>query len=587
MFAGDAPLSGAYVFFGGGTPHAATTVGPSSTIAGCAAGKVAPTSPSNALTCILPTIAAGGSLTFTYTAALPVDTGVTVSFTADLQVDTIPNSQLGWVDYGTASVPFTYGIGPSTSPGVTSFIAPITYTATSLSAPVSRPPSVVAVNRVWSAEVIVTGYDAPVTPLTVTVTAPPGATLTPRSFSTAAASFACTPTTTTVTTCTGGTLPAATQADWILSGTAPATAGTQTISVTADPGATAPAGVIGAPATATATFKTSATLPDLQVTAVTSSPVLAGTPFTVTFTVTNQGTAPAGGLGLVATTAVYAASTSSSVFTCTDTLKGHSGRGGGYTHTGFTCTAPASKKLAVGASVTLTEKLTETGAMTLSQTVTATTTNVQLGDVSHALSLSVPVAMPPVPGAPTGLVVGQSGDDLLVLWIAAPAGGAQVTSTVTAVPTAGTTLTASAGLGAGGALVVGVEPSTTYTITVTSTDPAGTGPASAPITFTTGPATVAPTAPTALTASWSGASVVASWTASTPGDSPITDYQVQATAYDTGGATPPPVVTDAGPTTSVGIGGLDSTLDWSIQVRALNSFGWGPWSTAVIVPALN
>ena len=588
VFAGDAPLAaGAYIFFSAGTPFAGTTVAPSSSIAGCAAGKVAAASPSNALTCLLPAIPAGGSLTFTYRAALPVDTGSTVSFTADLQVDTIPNSQLGWIDYGTAAVPFTYGIAPSASPGVTSFVAPITYSPSSLSAPVSAPPAVVAVNRPWAAEVIVTGYNTTVAPLTVTVTAPPGATLTPRSSSTAAASFACTATTATVTTCTGGTVGAASQAMWILSGVAPATAGTQTISVTADPGGTAPVGVLGAPATATATFKTSATLPDLQVTAVASSPAFAGTPFTVTFTVTNQGTAPAGGLGLVATTPVYAASTSSSVFTCTDTVKGHSGRGGGYTHTGLACTAPSTKKLAVGASVTLTETLTETHALTLTQSLTATTTTVQLDDVAHTVSSSIAVTLPPVPGAPTILGVGQSGDELLVLWAAAPAGGAQVTSTVSAVPTAGATLTASAPLGANGAWVVGVEPSTTYTINVTSADLSGTGPASTPVTFTTGPATVAPTAPTALTASWSGSSIVASWTASTPGDSPISDYQVQATAYDTGGPAPAPVVVDSGPATTIGIGGLDSTLDWSIQVRALNSFGWGPWSTAVIVPALN
>jgi len=81
--------------------------------------------------------------------------------------------------------------------------------------------------------------------------------------------------------------------------------------------------------------------------------------------------------------------------------------------------------------------------------------------------------------------------------------------------------------------------------------------------------------------------VVVQWTAATPGDSPISDYQVMATAHDPGGPAPAPVTVDAGATTSVAVGGLDTTLDWSIQVRALNSFGWGPWSTAVIVPALD
>ena len=123
-----------------------------------------------------------------------------------------------------------------------------------------------------------------------------------------------------------------------------------------------------------------------------------------------------------------------------------------------------------------------------------------------------------------------------------------------------------------------MQPSTTYSVTVTSTDAGGTGPASGAVAFTTHAATTAPSAPTGVVATWltDGSAIKASWVAAVPGDSPITDYQVQVAQYDPTG---PPVTTDVGLATSASLAGYDSTLDWSVQARARNTTGWGPWST--------
>jgi hypothetical protein len=50
-----------------------------------------------------------------------------------------------------------------------------------------------------------------------------------------------------------------------------------------------------------------------------------------------------------------------------------------------------------------------------------------------------------------------------------------------------------------------LQPLTTYQLTVVSTDNAGSGPASDPVTITTAAAAVVPGAPTAVTVRWAGA----------------------------------------------------------------------------------
>jgi len=47
-----------------------------------------------------------------------------------------------------------------------------------------------------------------------------------------------------------------------------------------------------------------------------------------------------------------------------------------------------------------------------------------------------------------------------------------------------------------------------------------------------------------------------------------------------------PVIYDAGTGLLAGVIVPTDTVDWSVQVRAENAAGWGPWSPAVTIPAL-
>lgn len=191
----------------------------------------------------------------------------------------------------------------------------------------------------------------------------------------------------------------------------------------------------------------------------------------------------------------------------------------------------------------------------------------------------------PAPGTPTAVAVAQSGDALTVTWTAPAGGGVPSSSTVTATPGTGTTLTAVAAGTATSATLTGVAPATTYSIVVVSSNASGAGPASTPMLFTTQAATTVPGAPTGVTVAWSssGTSILVHWTAPSAGDSPISDYQVSIAQYDPTG---PATVIDAGTATSASITGFSNVPDWSVQVRAANAAGWGPWSGKVVLGGL-
>jgi len=73
---------------------------------------------------------------------------------------------------------------------------------------------------------------------------------------------------------------------------------------------------------------------------------------------------------------------------------------------------------------------------------------------------------------------------------------------------------------------------------------------------------------------------VVGWTAAAQGDSPVSDYQVLCTpSGDSGYA---PVIYDAGTALIASVPIPDQTVNWSVQVRAENAAGWGPWSAAVV-----
>ena len=216
----------------------------------------------------------------------------------------------------------------------------------------------------------------------------------------------------------------------------------------------------------------------------------------------------------------------------------------------------------------------------------STGTTTELNVVSHVASATVTATFPPVPSAPTGVTASQSGDDLDVSWQAPAVAGAAVTSsTVTATPVGapGATLTATVTGAATAAQVVGVQPATTYDVTVHSSDVAGVGAESDPASITTEVATVAPGAPATVQATLAGdptLQLAVSWTASVPGDSPVDDYQVAAAGSDGENLT-----LDAGTATATSTTVSASADSWTVTVRAHNAAGWGPWSAPITVSA--
>ena len=195
------------------------------------------------------------------------------------------------------------------------------------------------------------------------------------------------------------------------------------------------------------------------------------------------------------------------------------------------------------------------------------------------------------PNAPTGVQFSLSGGQYTISWTPDPATAAAITSsTITAVPDGGTAVIVSPVSGnATSALLGPLAPLTTYYITVTNTDAAGTSPASDAIQITTGAATTKPGAPKVVSVQWAGTSaLLVSYSAPAKlGDSPIDRFQVKATAHDADpGAGGPFKVTVDGGSLSAPVG-ANWNYDWAVKVRAHNAAGWGPWSKSVIIPASN
>ncbi len=198
----------------------------------------------------------------------------------------------------------------------------------------------------------------------------------------------------------------------------------------------------------------------------------------------------------------------------------------------------------------------------------------------------------PIPDAPVGVTAVQSGDNFLVSWTPNEANPSAITSsTLTATPLnpTGVILTTTvAGLATNG-VISSLQPQTTYQITAVNTTVGGASPPSAPIRVTTKAATVAASAPTNVTANWSnldptGATdtLVATWQAAVPGDSPIDQYQVTITGSDAGGAF---TQTVSGTTLTASFT-VDYIPNWTVTVKAHNAVGWGPASAPVVLGGL-
>ena len=190
----------------------------------------------------------------------------------------------------------------------------------------------------------------------------------------------------------------------------------------------------------------------------------------------------------------------------------------------------------------------------------------------------------PFARAPAGVTAVQAGDLFQVSWSPTAVNPAVITSTtLTATPvnsTAPVLTTTVTGSASNGTLSP-LQPSTTYLITAESTTLSGPGPECDPISVTTSPPTEPPGAPTGVTAYWTNQdptgstdTIIVTWNAADPGDSPIDQYVVRARNSETG-------VTDTqtvSGTTLTASFTEDWVPNWDITVQAHNAFGWGPVS---------
>lgn len=269
---------------------------------------------------------------------------------------------------------------------------------------------------------------------------------------------------------------------------------------------------------------------------------------------------------------------------------------GRYGRVGWACTPSLPKGLAPKHSVSFKITITAPSTGAIYETLTAAPSPLgeQLNKVSHTTKDTVSIVEPPLPGAPTGVSAKQVGDELQVIWTPAPEAAEAITrSNVTLTPTGESTapvLHAPVRGQATSAAVAGLEPQTTYLVTVVSDDARGEGPASAPLSFTTPVSTVPPSAPTVVGARWLGepegeAPLIVSWKEASPGDSPVDSYEITATPGT--GAEGAGIHTNTAPapyreTEFV----LPDETSWSIEVRAHNAAGWGAWSAPVMVSGL-
>ena len=206
---------------------------------------------------------------------------------------------------------------------------------------------------------------------------------------------------------------------------------------------------------------------------------------------------------------------------------------------------------------------------------TTSTGNLIYDDCSVTTGSGAPVIT--VPSAPTGVVATGANASASVSF-AAPAstGGAPITSyRVTASP-GGMTATG----GSSPIPIGGLTNGTSYTFSVTATNSAGTGPASAASNSVT-PASL-PDPPAAPTATPGDGQVALSWVAPANNGSAITGYVVHYSV--SGFADWQPIAPPAG--TSVTVTGLANATSYDFQVAAINAVGESDFSDITAVTPL-
>ncbi|MBK7590113.1 MAG: fibronectin type III domain-containing protein [Betaproteobacteria bacterium] len=306
---------------------------------------------------------------------------------------------------------------------------------------------------------------------------------------------------------------------------------------------------------------------------ITVSGLANGTAYTFTVTATNAvGSGPASAASAAVTPATVPGAPTAVTAT----------RGNGQVTVGFT--APASDGGSAITSYTATSNpgnftgnctapcasITVMGlANGTAYTFTVTATNAVGSGPASAASAAVTPAT--VPGAPTA-VTATRGNGQVTVGFAAPAsdGGSAITQ-YTATSNPGN-FTGSCTAPCTSITVSGLTNGTAYTFTVTATNAAGTGPASAASAAVT-PATV-PGAPTAAMAAPGNAQATVGFTApASNGGSAITQYTATSSPGNlTGSCT--------APCTSITVSGLANGTAYTFTVTATNAVGTGPASAA-------
>jgi hypothetical protein len=233
---------------------------------------------------------------------------------------------------------------------------------------------------------------------------------------------------------------------------------------------------------------------------------------------------------------------------------------------GFTCT-----------TATLTCTVTGLANFT-AYTFTVTATNAAGTGPASAASASYTTAN--VPGAPTAVLGSNNGVQQNVISWTAPVsnGGSAITSyTVTSAPGGFTCATATLTC-----TVTGLANFTAYTFTVTATNAAGTGPASAAsASYTTANVPGAPQGTvTASKVAGQTTELKVAWTnvtAANDGGAPITGYTVR---YEINGGTTWTYITDASAGTPYTVTGLSALNTYVFQVAAINGAGTGAYSAS-------
>jgi hypothetical protein len=201
--------------------------------------------------------------------------------------------------------------------------------------------------------------------------------------------------------------------------------------------------------------------------------------------------------------------------------------------------------------------------------------------VFAAMSGSGTAGAPAVaPGQVTGLQAVDISPEGLVLSWSLPATGGVPASYVIQLRQTGTSSwsTANASLSGTTATVSGLSAATSYDFTITATNGAGPGPASAIFTASTTAAAIAPGQVSGLAVTGSTASSISlAWSAPSAGGAP-TSYTIQ---YLPAGATNWVTAASAITTTSATITGLSAATSYSIEVIAVNASGEGAPSSAL------